>query len=480
MRPDSGGRPRALLATPIPPMATGLATYAVRVLECTSPALDWIVAYPEGGDPSSLPGGVEAVSLRGLNPSRLPDIRFFALGNSPHCFDVLSLLRAVGGAAVMHETVLHHMIRHCSLQRDMWEDYLDALVFEYGPAAKSVRRRLSRKASEEEYDRLLKEYPLVGRAVHASAMLLCLNCSAAEELRTMAGGRPVLRIGHPLSPVGEVEAQDPGGGPVVGMAGSFHSGRNLDLVVGAVRRLRQKRPNAVLVLAGGGYPEGLPDWVICTGRLPEPSYQGWIRAFDVAVDARHPSCGETSGSLLEVMRAGVPCVVSDSGGFRCIPSGCVRRLPAAGMAHTLPGALEDLLERPEAARKTGEAGREWAESEGSRRRCLSDWERAVSLYPPSKRRLPPRPSLAAAWHAPPEGAQRVTDGQVVAWVVPDGMVLEGPEWAEAAWVSGSGPGTAEGVQLPDAHGVTRVPGRRLLFRGGARITAVTWLGGGSG
>lgn len=427
-----------------------------------------------------MPQNVDSVRLKEIGSRQLPAIRFFALGNSPHCFDVLALLRDVGGAAVMHETVLHHMIRHCSLQRDVWDDYHDALVFEYGPAAESIRRRLSRRASEEEYDRLLKEYPLVGRAVHASVMLLCLNCSAAEELRARAGARPVLRIGHPLSPVGETEAQDPGGSPVVGMAGSFHSGRNLDLVVGAVESLRRDRPKTVLVLAGGGYPRGLPDWVIRTGRLPEAAYQGWIRAFDVAVDARHPSCGETSGSLLEVMRAGVPCVLSDSGAFRCIPSQCVRRLPSEGMAHTLPRALKWLLDSPEAAGRMAEAGRRWAESEGARRRCLSDWRRAVSLYPPSRKRLPPRPSLAAAWHEPPDGAERVTHGDAVAWKVFDGMVLEGPEWAEAAWVSGCGPGTAAGVHLPKTHGVTRVPGRRLLFRGGATITAVTWLGGGGG
>lgn len=473
-------RPRALLVTPIPPMPTGLATYAVRVLEYTSQDVAWTVAFPPGGDPDLLPGGTDAVALEDLDPASVPPMRFFCLGNSPHCFDILGLLRRVGGAAVMHETVLHHMIRHCSLERGMWDDYLAALDFEYGPGAGGVRRKLGRRLSEEEYDALLKRYPLIGRAVHSSVMLLCLNCSAAEQLRRRAGTRPVLRIGHPLSPIPRTVPADPPGSPVIGMAGSFHPGRGLPQALEAVRSLRRSHPDACLVLAGGGWPETLPGWALTTGRLPEPEYQGWIRSFDVGLDVRHPSCGETSGSLLEVMRAGVPCVVSDSGGLACIPSDCVLRLPAEGLGHTLPRALERLLSRDGAEAGMGERGRAWAEAEGSPARAVEDWRKALSLYPGARRRLTPRPSLAAAWSPLPGGAQLRKGGDAVEWLVEDTLEIQGPDWAEGAWVSAAGEGDVNGAALPSERSVLRVAGGRLVFTGPARVTAVTWLGGGDG
>ncbi len=462
-------------------MPTGLATYAVRILEYTSAVVRWTVAYPRGGDPGILPEGTEAVALEELDTSSLPSIRFFCLGNSPHCFDVLEMLRRLGGAAVMHETVLHHMIRHCSLERGLWDDYLRTLRFEYGPAAGEVERLLGRRTSDEAaYDALLKRYPLIGRAVHASRMLLCLNCSAAAELRARAGLRPVLRIGHPLSPVPDPVEPSPPGRPVIGMAGSFHRGRGLERVLEAMEELRRTHSQAVLVLAGGGWPDDLPEWAVATGRLEEPEYQGWIRTFDVGLDVRHPSCGETSGSLLEVMRAGVPCVVSESGGFACIPSECVLRLPVEGLDHALARALRRLLAEPAGAGRMAEAGRAWAEGEGSPARAREDWRRAVALYPEEPRTLPPRPSMAAAWSPPPPGAEPLTEGDAVEWALPDNVELKGPAWARGAWVTAAGGGEVNGVPIPQSRAVLRVPGASLLFRGRPRLSAVTWLGGGDG
>ena len=473
--------PQVLLATPIPPMATGLATYALRVLEYTSHVIPWKVAYPEGGDPESLPAGVQSIPLGDLTFEDLPSTRFFALGNSPHCYDILLLLRRFGGAAVMHETVLHHMLRHCSLERDRWEDYLQALVFEYGPGAKRAQRTLNRRGrSQADFDSLLKSYPLVGRAVNASRMLLCLNCHAAAELRGRAGVRPVLQIGHPLSPVEDPVPQSPPGSPVIGMAGSFHFGRNLQTVVEAVGRLRGDHPKAVLVLAGGGYPQGLPEWVVCTGRLPEAEYQGWIRSFDIGVDVRHPSCGETSGSLLEVMRAGVPCVVSDSGAFACLPSASVLRLPAEGLERTLQRSLARLLDQPRRAELLGEKAMEYARREGSASRAVEDWTRAVSIYPHPAQPSPPRPSLAAAWHDPPPGATVDRKGDAVEWVVGKELELVGPDWARGAWVSVSGHGEVNGIAMTPERRVLRVSGGVLRFTGPGRLTAVTWLGGDDG
>lgn len=472
-----GGRPQAALYAPIPPLATGVATYAARVLEYTREAIDWIVRYPQGGDPSSLPGDVRAVPIsQGLpHPAR----RFFMIGNSPECYPVAEALLEIGGCCVFHDTVMHHAIRFCTLGRGRLDEYRRFLRFDYGPDAERVEDELSRKAPPEEYDRLLKSRPLLGRLLHASSGVVCLNEHAAGLLSPRVPGRRVTVISHPLSPVPDLPPLPrPQGSPVIGMAGTGHPGRNPGIFLEAVRRFRNRFPGAVAVLAGEGWDLRLPEWATCTGRLEEPQYQAWIRLMDLVVDIRHPDCGETSGSLLEAMRAGKPCIVTAAGSFLHLPSDSVLRIPAPPTEAALAAAVEMLARDGELSASLGTAAASYASSQGSPERARAEWSRLASLHPraPAHADRPRAASAAAAWNEPPKGFTRVAaPGGPVSWTFEGRACIEGPAGSSAALVTVSGRGTASGVPLPASPAVLRIEGGRLELEGSGELVQVTWL-----
>jgi len=474
-------RPRALLTTPLPPLETGLATYAIRVLDGTSDLIDWTVAYTPGSDPGNLPADMTSIPVAELDePAR---IRIFQLGNSPHCFDVLSALYRFGGAGLFHEVHLHHMIRHCCLERGLLPEYSRELRFEYGPSAEAVEKLLSIPPSDEaEYDARLKRYPLIARAVHACSSLVCLNGYAASVLR--GRGKMVTTIRHPLSRLPDrLESMEKPGDPVIGMAGGFHYGRNLESVIEAVSILRRSCPDAVLLLAGGDYPEGLPDWVVrAPGRLPEREYQQWIRVMDVAVDIRHPPLGETSGSLLEVMRAGVPAVISASGAFNTLPSDSVLRVPVDNLVHGTAASLELLLARDDLRQSMSETSKAWASEQGSLEALRTDWialieEQALQVDPTARDRTLNRRSLSPAWHDVPPGFELDTSGKAVAWRFEDTATLEGPSGAKGAWVTARGRGEISGKKLSETAVVYTTAGSSITFSGRGEVTNIHWLSG---
>ncbi len=476
----SPGRPRVLLVTPVPPMETGLATYALRVLDGTGDLFDWTVAYPEGGDPGGLPEGIASLPLEEV-PGRedLPGARLFQLGNSVHCFEVVRLLYRTGGSALFHELVLHHMLRHCYLERGMEEEYMRELRYCYGPSAGRVAEELSRPPrSDLEYDRRLKRYPLIGRAVGSCSSAACLNRASYRALAPCFPADRLTTVGHPLSPLPPTTEFEAPFSPVVGMVGGWHPSRNLRHAVEVVRELRETLPGAGLLVAGGGWPDPGVDWAVVTGRLPEPEYQAAIREMDLVLDLRHPSCGETSGSLLEAMRAGVPCVVTATGSFLYIPSGAVMRVSPEGLPGSAAAAAALLLRDRALASGLGAGGAEHARREGGRERMRSDWERLVSMAASGAEGAPapgsrPR-SLAAAWHGVPAGMGRELGGRAVTWTFEGEALVEGPADARGARVTISGSGEVNGVPLPERPAVISVRGGELRLSGRGAVTAVLW------
>lgn len=477
----------AMLFTPIPPMETGLSTYAVRVLKGTSATVDWTVAYPEGGDPDSLPTGVPSIRIDSIHSdAQLPEARIFNIGNSLDCLPVVRALYAFKGTSLLHETVLHHLHRYGWERIGMLEEYHREMQFSYGPSAGRILKLLDRPGrSESEYDTLLKRYPLIGRVLHHSKSAAVLN---GYSLSLISGAFPpdrVMTVGHPLSALPRLDPQQTPFGFTVLMAGGCHPGRNLGCVVRAMERFRLEVPHAGLLLLGGGYPDELPDWTLSMGRLPEKEYQEWIRTADVAVDFRHPTCGETSGSLLEIQRSGVPCITSDSGAYAYLPSEGLIRVPVSSGSDGIAAALSYLHRLPDTGKRIGAMGAAYAEEAGSPERMISDWEALLRMAAPTgndtvSEDLSRSPgsvpwSLSAAWHPVPPGFERDLGTAAVSWKFSGTAGIEGPRTSDGATITAWGRGTVNGVALPDTPGSIEISGRSLDLHGEGWVTGVRWF-----
>ena len=474
---DSSGRQTCALFTPLPPLPTGVATYALRIVLLTRDIIDWRVFFSTGSDPSRLPADVTCAPIADLRSGDVPGSRVFMLGNSPECFEPARALLELGGCGVFHETVMHHMLRHCCLAEGRMDLYRRLLGFDYGPGAGQVEKRLSKSMPPEEYDTLLKRYPLIGSLVHASDPLVCLNQAAASVLGRLSGGRRVFVVGHPLDPIDGIAGPAlPDDAPLAGMVGGWHPGRNVEAFMEALHILRTGGLDIRGALIGGGWPDGLPGWIANTGRLDEPAYQGWIRRLSVAVDVRHPTCNETSGSLLEVMRAGVPAVVTASGPSSYLPSDCVVRIPAPPSPTALASAIRMILEDRALARALSAAAVRHCSRESFVERARSEWTRIAACRP---ERAPAvrsgNASLSAALHDPPPGFTlgSALDSEPISWAFEGMAALDPPEGRPYCLLTAWGSGRAGAKPLPKGPAVLRFEGR-VVLEGRGRVSQVTW------
>jgi hypothetical protein len=71
---------------------------------------------------------------------------------------------------------------------------------------------------------------------------------------------------------------------------------------------------------------GLSDSVRSTGYVSQDNFAYYLAASDVCLNLRYPTAGETSASLLRIMGAGVPVLVSRTGAFEELPDDAVGKI----------------------------------------------------------------------------------------------------------------------------------------------------------
>jgi glycosyltransferase involved in cell wall biosynthesis len=164
---------------------------------------------------------------------------------------------------------------------------------------------------------------------------------------------------------------------------SFRAGTelyNLDVVVRAAARVRERRPDATLVLVHGDAPlaasvrDALRDapGVRAVGHVPYAEMPVYLRAASAGVSI--PRSDGSPSSVWEALACGVPVVASNLPQIeeRVGTSGAVRLVPARDEA--VAAALLDVLDRHE---EMARAARAWAEANADQ---AAQVERLARLY----------------------------------------------------------------------------------------------------
>jgi PEP-CTERM/exosortase A-associated glycosyltransferase len=184
------------------------------------------------------------------------------------------------------------------------------------------------------------------------------------------------------------------GATVIGFVGSFYAYEGLDLLISALPQILERRPEARVLLVGGGPQEealrtlarglGLSGKVIFTGRVPHANVQRYYSIVDVLAYPRHSiRLTELVTPLkpLEAMAQGHLLVASDVGGHReLIRHGETGELFRAGSAPALAEAILALLERRDRWPGLRARGRAFVEAERT-------WAASVARYAPIYRSL---------------------------------------------------------------------------------------------
>ncbi|MEO6458621.1 MAG: glycosyltransferase, partial [Chloroflexia bacterium] len=105
---------------------------------------------------------------------------------------------------------------------------------------------------------------------------------------------------------------------------------------------------------------GLSDKVRFTGYVSPEDFPYYLAASDVCLNLRYPTAGETSASLLRIMGAGVPVLVSRTGSFEELPDNAAGKIDIGDIEEEL--LLEYLLllsKRPDLRDAMSRAAREY-------------------------------------------------------------------------------------------------------------------------
>lgn len=400
--------------SPLPPASTGIADYCAELLPAIGDAVD--VELFVADEASVAPSLADRFPIHGARTFARHagdfDLCLYQLGNNAdyHGFVYRALLRHPG-VVVLHEYMLHHLIQGMTLARGDLAGYVEEVRYAYGEATATTAERAA--ASGAPFD--IWRYPLFERAVDASLGVLVHNRATRDRVLASRPAARVAVVPHHLSLAGlpQGEAASPTacrralGLPeeafVVGSFGLLTPHKRIEVVLRAFQRLHQRHPRAVLLLAGELSPfydvrellAGLPAGAVRhTGRLPLARLLQAMVACDVAVNLRHPSGGETSGTLMRLLGLGRPVVVSDTGAFAEVPEGCCVRVPLDSREEELLTAnLERLGDDPELRRAIGRNARRHMRAahtlEGSARGYVELLERVAAERRPPFRPAPP-------------------------------------------------------------------------------------------
>lgn len=366
--------------SPLPPVRSGIADYSLDLLPHLAALADVRLIRLEGQpvDPAIERSWPMADMRETGADGRLP---LYQMGNNRYHIAVLDLAMRLPGVLTLHDVVLHHLLLDLTLGRNepsgfwdykarltrdhgwmgeaaalakRWNAWGDAPIFEL-PAHRALLRRQRGVLVHSEWAAAFLDEEELDVPVRAVPMGIPLPAAADE-----AAGRELrCRFGLPLDQ------------PVLG---SFGFQTPIKRTVSAVRALAAPGLEAVhLLIVGEAAPvmdlegearrAGVADRVHVTGFVTFEDFEAAIAAVDLCLNLRYPTAGETSASLLRVLAAGRPAIVSDFAQFADLPLEIAPRVPlGAEEPEALAALLRHLLADPDRLRSMGGAAREYVRS----------------------------------------------------------------------------------------------------------------------
>jgi PEP-CTERM/exosortase A-associated glycosyltransferase len=342
-------------------------------------------AMPAG---ARLPGLAEAALMKATQ-QRLLDVARQVKPNILHAHSpVLNAIPALRVGRELGIPVVYEV-------RAFWED----AAVDHGTTTEgSLRYRLTRRLETHALRQAAHVFTIceglrkdiVGRGIPSSKVTVIPNAVDIDNFEP--GGTPDAALKASLGLEGAT---------VLGFIGSFYAYEGLDLLLAALPALLRQRPDARVLLVGGGPQEaalkaqalqlGVQDQVIFTGRVPHADVQRYYDLVDVLTYPRHSMrLTELVTPLkpLEAMAQGRLLVASDVGGHKeLIRHGHTGMLFKAGSADALAQAVLDLLARQQQWPALRTAGRHFVEHE-------RNWAQSASHYVGVFANMVPMPAVA--------------------------------------------------------------------------------------
>lgn len=402
--------------SPLPPVRSGISDYSVDLLpHLRSLAAVRVMRLPGQPVAAEIEERFQPVLASETgNEGRLP---LYQMGNNPYHDGVYDLALERPGVLTLHDLVLHHLVLHRTLGQRDWAGYERRMIEDHGWIGDAACRL---RALSLEDEASLFTLPVHRDLLRRQRGVLVHSRWAREILAEEDAELRVVEIpmGIPLPAPADFEAGRQfrlrhGVPDTARVLGSFGFQTPIKRTAAALAALSDPRLAAVHLLVVGETSPGLDfaalaraagvaDRVHVTGFVPFREFEAAIGAVDLCLNLRYPTAGETSASLLRVMAAGRPAVVSDFAQFAELPAEIALRVPlgdgeAAGLATT----LAELLAQPERLRRMSAQARTFvAQAHRPEDAALKVVEACRELEhraPPGSRSAAPPPPTSLTW-----------------------------------------------------------------------------------
>jgi glycosyltransferase involved in cell wall biosynthesis len=345
--------------SPVPPEQTGIADYSALLLPALRERVDVTVAR------------------RGARkPPRDADVALYHVGNNPDAHSwIVDALRRKPGVVVLHDFVLHHLVAGMTVGRRDGHGYLDLMEREHGVVGRLLGHGVLDKRIPPLWESRPEDFPLATFVLDYATALIVHSQYVRDRARAAGFTGSISVVPHPAWPTPDLAGEGPRAGVVVGCFGVVNSSKRIPELLQAVADVRRAHAELTLLLVGSTSPGFDLDRRLQRLGLAEDSLvrEGWVdearlwrlmAGSDVLVNLRHPTMGETSGSVIRGLSLGKPLVVSDVGWFAELPGDVALKVrPDDVEVETLTAALELLVDRPDVRAAMGDAAADLARRE---------------------------------------------------------------------------------------------------------------------
>jgi glycosyltransferase involved in cell wall biosynthesis len=329
---------RIAYCSPVNPVESGISDYSEELLPYLGQYAELVLFVDRGLEPTNpqlrrhLP--IHSIDeLPALQRKRPFDAIIYHMGNSPAHGAIYEQSQRVPGVIVLHEWVLHHFkLWHAAERRKNIGAYLSEMQQRYGAEGERVARKMSRGQLQDAAFR----FPLVEDLIQGAQGIIGHSRFVVDQALALRPGLPaaVVPMGVPLPPPLERDlARQQLGLPldatIWASFGHINPYKRMESALRAFKRFQTEQPDARYILVGSVSPSydlsalirrlGLNDAVTVTGYVPRDSFELYVAAADLCLNLRWPTAGETSASLLRLLGAGRPTLVSAVGAFAELP-----------------------------------------------------------------------------------------------------------------------------------------------------------------
>ncbi|MFW6074748.1 MAG: glycosyltransferase [Chloroflexota bacterium] len=376
------------LITPLPPLPTGIAAYSADLLRAIGGAWPFYVITEPGSSWGELEASYNFVKVNQIDESSPLIVQ---IGNSEQHPIAFSYAERGGEILVLHDVVLHHARMIDAVRTGCTDAYRRELYRRYGEAGLRAGEDLIYGRPVED----IAAYPMSERYIERARLTIVHNSYAESRVRQLVPDAAVMRVpmGIPLPKLlSKREARKRLGIAdnvfVVASITHINPYKRLDVVLRALRRVIGRVPQTRLIVAGTLSPEvpverqawmlGIDSHVTIEGYVTDDRARLLAQAADVCVNLRYPTLGETSASLLRLLGAGKPVIITEGTMSEDIPPGAAIPVPVGGLEEEMIAeVLVWLAEDPESRNLIGATARRFVEREHAMQVAIDGYRGAL-------------------------------------------------------------------------------------------------------